>query len=216
MKNILVILFILIPALVFSQQLDFTSGKKLSGANWSLAGQVYLDTTASTSTDFYVDLSDYYWAGDIRPLVIDYDLDFGTGADSTLDGTVKTNSDRMLIGSLYTYFDTQGIEAPTTDSVKHNITVYPGVYYTDSRSLSAVKWGTAVTLEEVTEAGDYLSIVSVYIKDAIKAFPPEVLKFSIVPATTKVTALDDSVACYWRFVYPEVYQQQKEHINESD
>lgn len=198
-----IFVFLFLTGIAYTQQLDFTWGVKQSGTAWDGAGKVYLDTTAATSTDFYVDLSKYYPGFDLKPIYVDSVTNLG-------------DSDRQLIGTLYGYFDCQGTGSPTTDSVKYLIKVYPGVYATASRSIASAKFGTAITLETVLQAGDYLSIKGVYILDAVKLLPPELIKVTVGPAATKVPAIDDSVAFYWRLVYPEVHNQEAIQIDKVD
>lgn len=198
-----IILILLMGCFAFAQQLNYTWGYKQGGNAYDGSGQVYLDTTSTVSLDIYVDLANYHFSTDLFPVVMD-------------SVTNLLSSDRSLIGTFFGFFDTQGTGAPTTDSVKYDIKVYPGVYANATRSFAGAKFGTAITLENVVQAGDYLSMKSVYVLDAVKMFPPELIKITIDPADTKVPAIDDSVAFYWRLVYPEAYEVHQEKIVEND
>ena len=214
MKKIILLIMVM-SVTAFSQQIKSAWGYDTWGNARTGAAITYLDTATTTQEDFIFDIGDWY-PFDIGPLVIDYDADFGTGADSTLDGTVKNNSDRLYIGTFYGAFDCAGTASPTTDSVLYTIAVYPGVYTTASKSISSVDWGTAVTLETVEQAGDYFSINNVYVHASkYKHFPPEVLKISITDINRD--GADDSVKFGYRFRYPAIYSQQaydKEGANE--
>jgi len=176
------ILFILIFAFVaFGQQINSTWGvKATSGDAWDGDGLAYIDTTTGTTNDIIVDIDDFYKAYD----------------DS-------------LLGTFYTFFNNEGTASPTTDSLKYTIKAYPGVYADDSKSVANIEWGTAVTLETIAEAGDYLAANNVYIHASLSnSFPPEVVKFEIAPVGS--ANCDDSTHVSWAYRYPAIYKVHEE------
>jgi len=195
-KLSLFVLFLLLTAPLFAQQLNYTWGCIQGGTAYSGAGLTYIDTTTSTTTDIYIDLYDYWPGMDINPVVYD-------------SVTVLLASDHFTIGTFYVGFDNQGIESPTTDSVNFTIKVYPGIYTAASRMFAGVDWGTAVTLETIMTINDYFSINDVYIHATkYKTYPPECIKLEIAPAGR--VGSDDSTFVNWRFAYPAIYQVNKE------
>jgi len=198
-KLILLVLILTLP--IFAQQINYTWGVQLDGSDYGGAGETPAAKTSSYT--FYVDISDYYPI-DMNPYVVSY-----TAASSDTVGldslyyAVFNNSSRSVFGTLYMNFDNQGA-APTADSVIYTISVYPGVYGTDNKSLAGAKWGTAVTLETVEETGDYFSINNVYVHATkYKTFPPEVLKFTL--ASINRNGWDDSTFVSWKYAYPAIY-----------
>jgi len=207
MKQIFFIVLVL-SGFVMAQQMNHTWGTNLAGEDYAGGLGTFIDTTAGTTNYIYVDLDDYYFI-DPGPLVIDYDMDLGSGEDSTLDGTVKNNSDRMYLGTFYVSFDNQGA-APTADSLGgYFINVTPGIYTTENRSLALADWGTAVTLETIRVIGDYFAVNNAYIHASkYKLFPPQVIRLGInAPSSNK--GMDDSTMVYWDFSYPGIY-----HVHE--
>lgn len=195
MKKIFVLLLALAVPLM-AQQVNYTYGVNLAGADYGGAGLVYIDTTTGTTNNIYVDINDFYWI-DVNPLRTN---------DTT--GAVLLNSDRSVFGTFYCNFDNQGAD-PTADSVLFTIKVYPGVYSTASKSLAMAKWGTAVTLETIEAIGDQFTVNNVYLHATkYKHFPPEVLKFEIAPIGR--ADADDSTAVHWRYAYPALLQVHKE------
>ncbi len=205
--NKLLIFLITLTTIGLGQQLNHTWGTNLGGN--VVRSIPLLDTTAATTNYIYVDLNDYYMS-DINPLVIDYDMDIGSGGDSTLDGTVKINSDRMYIGTFYVSFDNTGADAAGDSLGGIEITATPGVYTESAKQLSEADWGTPVEMEEVKQVGDYFAINNVYLHATkYKHYPPEVIRLGInAPATTR-PGCDDSTAVYWDFVYPAIYHSEE-------
>jgi len=141
-----VILFVLVFAFVaMAQQVNYTWGvKSTSGDAWDGAGLAYIDTTTGTTNDIVVDLNDFYQAYD----------------DS-------------LLGTFYVFFNNEGTGSPTTDSLKYTIKAYPGLYANDAKSVASIEWGSAVTIETIAEAGDYLAANNIYIHASLgKSYPP--------------------------------------------
>ncbi len=197
-----IILILLLSLLAITQQVNYTWGKKTSGLDWSGAGIALMDTTSGTTNDIVIDLNDFYFT-DPNPLAV---ADSGAGSAPL----VSNNSDRLYLGTFYTNFDNVGAASPTTDSVLFTIKAYPGVYSTASKAVSGIKYGVAVTLETIRKAGDYYSANNVYIHATLsKSFPPETIKLEIAPIGVKEA--DDSTNVHWRFAYPAIHQQQKEH-----
>lgn len=169
---------------VFGQKIVYDLGYTASGSEYT-AGAT-LDTVTGTATNVIFYFAEKNWYPfDVNPL---FAADTG--------GTVKINSDRFYIGTLYTYFDAN----LAADSIIYTIKAYPGVL-TSSTSLATAKWGTAVTLETVRVAGDYMSINNVYVHASkYKHYPPEVLKIEFAPVADPDN--DDLTAISWRLVYP--------------
>ena len=206
-------LFILLLAFgLQAQQLNHTQGVQTpSGAAWDGSGLgAYIDTTAGTTNNIIVDLNDFFLQ-DIFPTVTNTTGDISVSGDSVYAAALYSNSTRLFLGTFYTFFDNVGTKSPTTDTLLYTIKVYPGVYSTASKSISGVKWGTAVTLQTMTAIrGDYLAVNNVYIHaSAVKPLPPEVIKLEIAPAS-KNTAKDDSTLVHWDYVYPAIHQVYKE------
>lgn len=191
MKKIIV--FILLFTLcAFGQQINYSLGKKLtSGDAWTLAGINHLDTLAATTYSFVFDLNDFYWM-DVLPLV-----------DTT--GVALLNSNLQYLGTFYGYFDCTN----AADSLMYVLSAYPGVYGLDNKSDATIDWGSAITLETIRRADDYLSINNVYIHATkYKLFPPEVIK--IVISQTADSDKDDSIHFDWKYAYPAIIQTVKE------
>ncbi len=195
----LIVLFLLLTVPLMAQQLDYSFGYIEGGTAYSGAGLTFIDTTSGTTNNIYYDLNDYWLGNDISPLFSD-------------DSVLNINSDRFIIGTFYCAFDNQGLKAPTTDSLKYTIKVYPGVYTTASKAFAAVDWGTAVTLETLETVNDQFTINNVYVHATkYKHYPPECIKIEIAPTGGAKTAnCDDSTFVNWQFVYPEIYQIYKE------
>ena len=190
----------------FSQQLNYTSGRTTpGGALWSNDGITYIDTLTGTTNDIIVDLDDYALGYDINPVAT---------TDSANTGYLL-NSNRFVLGTFYCYFDNQGTGSPTTDSVLYTIKVYPGVYTSENKAISGLKYGTAVTLETIRVVNDYLSINNVYVHATkYKHFPPEAIKIEIAPIGD--ADCDDSTKVNWRMVYPQRLMQDLVDTNTSD
>jgi len=188
------LLFMILPMLLFSQQMNHSWGTNLAGE--TLSGLNYITVTDGGTNAIYVDLNDWYPI-DISPLFSD-------------DSVVNISSDRMYLGTFYTNFDTKGA-APTADSVYFYIKVYPGIYTTTSKSLASAVWGSAITLETVAETGDYFAINNVYLHASkYKHFPPEVIKLSIDNhADISAVGSDDSIKVDWNFTYPAIYHEHE-------
>ena len=204
MRELFIVLFLL-PILAFGQQLNFTSGTNLNGTDLNETGFTYLDTTAGTTNNAYFDLGDYYLGSDFFPVSM---------GDSTEAGDIYGSSNYFYLGTLYTYWDFVGAKAPTTDSLKWTVKAYPGVYTTASRALASVKWGGAVTLRTIAEAGDEPFANNVYVSTVAKALPPEVIKIEFAPVDKKTN--DDSLNVYWRLVYPQVVNPYEIQIDRGD
>ena len=189
----------------FSQQLNYTWGMNSVGTLYTGAETAYIDTTDDTYTDIMVDLSDYFWGNDIGPAV----------TTDSANTDYLMNSDRFILGTVYVNFDNQGTASPTTDSLHYTISATPGMYNTASRAVSGCKWGSAVTLETVDQAGDYLAINNVYLHATkYKHFPPEIIRLRIAPID--YAGLDDSTAVNWRFVYPQVIEEYGDRADRTD
>lgn len=208
MRRYLFILFLSIG--LYAQQINYTWGVKTpSGDDWAGNAITYIDTTTGTTNDFVFDLNDFYWL-DAFPVETNATGDFGSGGDSTLAAALYSNSTRFFVGTFYGQFDNQGTGSPTTDSVLFTIKAYPGVYSGASKAISGIKYGTAVTLQTIRVVNDYFSANNVYIHSSLgKSMPPEVIKIEVAPIGT--SDADDSTAFSWKFAYPAIYQQQKEH-----
>lgn len=203
-----IIFILLLSLLAIAQQVNYTWGLKTSGLDWSGAGITRIDTTTGTTNDIVIDLNDFYWM-DVYPVETNATADFGSGGDSTFAAALYANSTRYYVGTFFTNFDNVGSASPTTDSVLFTVKAYPGVYSTASKAVSGVKYGVAVTLQTIREAGDYFAANSVYIHASLaKSFPPEVIKLEIAPIG--VSDADDSTNVNWRFAYPALYQVHKE------
>ena len=196
------IFLILMVSFCYSQQYNFTSGVKTpSGAAWGNGGITFIDTTTGTTNNIIVDLADYY-PYDVNPMY-----------DST--SSEVTSSSRMYIGTFYSYWDNQGTGQSATDSLKYTIKVYPGIYTTENKSVAGIKYGSAITLETISRVADYYSINSVYIHATkYKVHPPEVVKIELAPSGS--ANCDDSTKVNWRYVYPQLIQQEAYRIDTAD
>lgn len=194
MKKIFLFLLILTVA-GFSQQINHTVGTNLAGT--AVRSIVYLDTTAATTNEIYVDLDDWYPI-DLNPAVYD-------------SATALINSNLLWLGTFYVSFDNQGTGSPTTDSLAGiTIKATPGIYTTASKSLASADWGSAITLETVRQAGDYFAINNVYVHATkYKLIPPELLRLQINAPAASDTDCDDSTAVYWKFSYPAIYHEHE-------
>ena len=221
-KLILFILILTVAIPVMAQQLNHTWGlKETSGDAWDGDGITFIDTTTGTTNVFIFDINDFSPGFDINPLVSNDVLTITgssgdtVGVDSIYGSTTSTtniNSDRFYLGTFYAFFNNEGVKAPATDSLKYTVAVYPGVYADNAKSVASIEFGTAVTLETIATAGDYMSINNVYLHATkYKHYPPEVIKIVIAPTGgAKSDACDDSTHVSWDFVYPAIYQIHKE------
>ena len=190
------IIFVLVLAFVaLAQQINYTWGlKKTSGDAWSGDGITYIDTTTGTTNDIIVVLDDYF-LNDFNPAIYD-------------SATALASSDYFYLGTFYSYWDNQGA-ASTTDSMKYTIKAYPGIFTTDTKAISGVKYGTAITLETISRIADYYTASNVYLSTTLgKAIPPDVIKIELAPTGDIDT--DDSTKVNWRFAYPAIHQVYKE------
>lgn len=202
-----ILFFVLLPLLVFGQVLNFTSGQKLSGDNWALTGIANIDTSEGVTNNIYIDLGDYYF-NDLFPVAM---------GDSTEAGDILSSSNYRFIGTFVSYWDNWGVKAPTTDSIKFTIKAYPGWYTTANRALASAKFGTAVTIRTIAAIADPNYLDNVYVSTTAKALPPELIKIELCPTGgAKTAACDDSVAVFWRFVYPQLIHSESIQLNRGD
>jgi hypothetical protein len=193
MKAFILVLFLAFVA--YGQQVNSTWGLKTSGDAWDGAGITYIDTTTGTTNDIVIDIDDYFFV-DANPLFSD-------------DSVIIGSSDRALVGTFYSYWDNQGTASAATDSLLYTIKAYPGIYTTDSKAVSGVKYGSAITLETIAVINDYYTELNVYLDSSIgKAIPPEVLKIELAPSGD--SDCDDSTKVNWVFRYPAIYKVHKE------
>jgi hypothetical protein len=207
-----ILFFVLLPLLLFGQVLNFTSGKNLSGDNWALTGIANIDTTAGTTNNIYIDLGDYY-LNDLFPAIV-YDTLARTAGDTVAGVYVYANSTYRCIGTFASYWDNWGVKAPTTDSVKFTIKAYPGWYTTANRALASAVFGTATTIRTIAAINHPNYLDNVWVSTNTKALPPELIKIELAPVDKKDA--DDSLAVFWRFVYPQLIHSESIQLNRGD
>lgn len=200
----IILIVMLFSTLLLGQQMKYTFGVNQNGDDldgyWS-----DVDSTAATAYNIYFLLDDFY-PMDLSPLVIDYDMDLGNAADSTLDGTIKINSDRSIWGTFWYFLDAN----EATDSINSTIKTYTGVYTSSTRSIANVKWdGTAVTLETISAVNDACKGLNIYTEaTGYKQYPPEIIKIVFQPASGANAGTD----IYYRIAYPAIYDIHWERI----
>lgn len=204
MKTILLILFLSLFAL--SQQINYTWGTNTSGTAYTQTGQGSLDSSSTVSIVF--DMQDYYWL-DYYPLVVSDTSDISTGGDSVQAAAVYDNSNRHHFGTFWLRLDAQN----ATDSVGYALKAYPGnlVYHPNDESrvtTTNVNFGTTATTIVDTGATKAVNDIqwtpyNVFLNySANKFLPPEFIKITL---TFQKNAAD-SMAAYWNFAYPAVYE----------
>jgi hypothetical protein len=202
-------LLLLLPILVFGQQLNHSWGYTTAGVAYTQTG--YPDADSTTTINIIFDLQDWYPL-DWNPLV----LDVQAALDSS--ETAHGLSAYTFLGTFWYRIDAAG----ANDSTTYQVLSYPGnmIYYSGSGNrITATNLNfstTATTLVSTTTSkGDIQwSFVNVYVNSSadknsitVKHLPPEFLKISI-PFNTQA---DDLIDVYWDFVYPSVYQREQSY-----
>jgi len=188
------ILFLLLPMVLFAQQLSHTWGQTTAGVAYTQTG--YADADSATTINIVFDMQDYYFT-DFLPVASD-------------DSVIILNSTRLNYGTFWWKIEAEN----ATDSTGHSISAYPGFmdYYPGSGPRLATNnigySSTATTLISETAAVSDLqwSAVNVYLSDAEgKILPPEFIKIAIAFQTLA----RDSIDVYWDFVMPVVNEDQQ-------
>ena len=192
----LIILILLFPLVLFSQQINHTWGYTTAGVAYTQSGIADIDSITTTTIVF--DLQDWY------------PLDFNPVASD--DSVILLNSTRFNYGTFWYKIDVSA----GTDSSGILIQAFPGFmdYYpgTGDRIATAnIDYSTtATTLQDSSSftTGDIQwTAVNVYLSDTEgKILPPEFLKITI---KWKLTTNDD-IDFYWDFVYIGSKQSDQE------
>lgn len=192
----LILLFLLIPLLCFSQQVNHTWGYTTAGVAYNQSG--VSDVDSITTTNIIFDLQDWY-PMDYLPVASD-------------DSVIILNSTRFYIGTFWYKID---VEADT-DSSSININAYPGFmdYYPGSGiRITAANIDYSTTATAISNTGTYTTgdvqwtAVNVYLSNSEgKILPPEFLKIEI----SWDSASNDDIDFYWNLVYIGVYQSEQE------
>jgi len=208
MKKIFLFLFLIIPLIAFSQQINYTWGQTVAGVAYT---QIGVQDCDSARIQIVFDMQDYY-PYDFNPLFVTQLLS-SPKADSVISTTtIASNSNLLYIGTLWYYIDAYR----ATDSTNYYLIAKSGnmIYQpNDASRITAANifFGTdSILLVSITRAvGDFTGwkFINVYVNASTDAgstihkyLPPEFVEVDFNWATGAA----DSINVYWNFAYPAI------------
>ena len=214
MKKIFLFLFLIIPLITFSQQINYTWGQTVAGVNYT---QIGVQDCDSARIKIVFDMQDYYYL-DYNPLFVTQLLS-SPKADSVISTTtIASNSNLMYIGTLWYYIDAYR----ATDSVNYYIIGKSGNYIYHPNNISRITaanvfFGTdSILLVSGTRAvGDFTGwkFVNVYVNASTDAgstihkyLPPEFVEVDF----NWLGGASDSIDVYWNFAYSALKESDQD------